>query len=95
MDIEVQEFMAKETADKKAEREKAGGQVLLKQRHTAHVAACALEAEVKIKLAVVEAEAATRRANNERNNLFHEVVTSLGYGLSSGSMDRISQQALM
>jgi hypothetical protein len=100
MDIEVQEMMAKETADKKAERERVGGKVLLNQRHAAHVAACALEAEVKLKLAVVKAqtavvkaEAATSRANNERQNLFNEMVTSLGYGLS-GSMDRISQPAL-
>jgi hypothetical protein len=75
MDIEVQELMAKETADKKAERERAGGQVLLKQRHAAHAAACALEAEVKVKLAVVEAVAATSRANAESNNLFQEVDT--------------------
>jgi hypothetical protein len=94
MEIEERELMAKEIADKKAERERAGGLVLLNQRHAAHVAACALEAEVKLKLAVVQAEADTSRANNERQNLFHEMVTSLGYGLSSGSMDRISQPAL-
>ena len=94
MDIELQAMMAKETADKKAKRERAGGQVLLKQRAAAHAAACALEAEVKVKHAVVEAVAATSRANAESNNLFQEVVTSLGYGLSSGSMGCIGQQAL-